>query len=120
MPKNLPFGQYDLDHKIVTAVYSEYAVGNVETTFKKSNPVAQIHYVIEGCEKISFLTTKKGLLNRSDDPSSQSDLSATVATQSSGDFIVTLPDNNYHAVVSIAEAAVLRKVLVSIPIQRIV
>jgi hypothetical protein len=121
MPKDLPFGKYNIDHQIVTAKYCQYFGGDVEPkVINKSDSIAEIHFVIEGLERVVFLSTEKISAGWNVGLEDQTGYSAkAVMIQGSGDFIVTLPGGRYNEAISRLDGKLLKKVLISIPIQRI-
>jgi beta-galactosidase beta subunit len=121
MPKDLPFGQYNLDHQIVTAVYSQ--LPSSEYQYKNINildSTAQIHYLVEGSEEINLVSSERGITAQDQDGEGVSCSKKLILIQNPRDFIVLFPDEKYCGRSTALGSKLGKKVVVSIPVQRII
>lgn len=119
--ENIRPGTYNLDCNIVTAECYEYSTtSSLGGEFKRPDSIVQIHYIVEGLEKFSYLPVE----NRSDGKEDVYKKEETISqetniTRGRGEFIVVFHDGpKYYNLKSIG-AKTVKRILVSIPIQRI-
>jgi beta-galactosidase beta subunit len=121
MPKGLPFGQYKIDHQNVTALYCQNPTRYVEGNVLYPTPsVAQIHYVVEGEEELCLVFTEENSPSQSDVfKKKEGYLKKAVINQRSGDFIILFPSQIFQAQATVIGDKPLKKIRLSIPIQRL-
>ena len=120
MPDDLPFGEYKIDHGLVDILYKKQVQGILSEGLWYSNKThAQIHYIVDGIEIIDF----QHLQNVENTKSSSADevlghgkISSNILQ--TGDFLIIFPDLLYRSRVQQDGRSMLKKVVVSIPVQR--
>lgn len=121
MPKTLPFGQYSLDHNIVTVVYSKLSASDVsDKGWSILSSIAELHYAVDGFQRVNVGYGEDGgacpIINCS--KSNARIVRASVMIGPS-DFLILFPGEYYQSQVLSADSPPLSKIVISIPVQRI-
>ncbi len=122
LPKDLPFGRYELDYGIVTAVYSELKTSNFNhNRFHSVNSLVELHYIVDGFQKIKLGCCGEDLVGKgfSGSKIDSEGITASVTMRPS-DYLVVFPGEFYQFAGLSAEYPLLRRVLISIPVQRFI
>ncbi len=120
MPKDLPYGRYNLDHQVITALYFQLSNrGSEHENINKSDSTVQVHYVVEGTEEIHLLHWDRSLIGQNQDGVQLSGSTKLKIKQTPGDFVVLYPSDPYFGRASAFGGKRLRKIVVYIPIQRV-
>ena len=118
MPKDQSFGHYNLDHQIVTALYFQLANDGSQTeSITALDSFVQIHYIVEGVEKIKFLCMDENLMSENQGVQ-KSCLPKMELTQNPGDIIILFPTESCFGRSSVFGKKAVKKVVITIPIQR--
>lgn len=121
MPKNLPYGRYNLDDQFITALYFQLLNrGSEGENINKSDSTVQVHYVVEGTEEIHLLHWDQSLIDQNQGMAQLSGSPKLKLKQNPMDFIVLFPSDPYFGRASAFGVKTLKKIVVSIPIQRII
>ncbi len=120
MPKDLPYGRYNLDHQVITALYFQLLNGSSENeNINKSDSTVQVHYVVEGTEEIHLAQWDSISIGPNQGGAQLSGSPKLNIKQNPGDFVVLFPSDPYFGRASAFGGKLLKKIVVSIPIQRI-
>lgn len=121
MPKDLPYGRYDLDNQIITALYFQLLDrGSENERINKSDSTVQIHYVVEGAEEIHLINWASGLIGQIEGGTQLIGSPKIKIKQNSGDFVILFPSDHFFGRTSSLRGKHLKKIVVSMPVQRVV
>jgi beta-galactosidase beta subunit len=120
MPQDLPFGRYKIDHEIVTAFYMCCFDGGINECLQTSDSIVQIQYVVDGFEEIELLLTKDSTINQCERRENQhTSVKDLLIKLKAGEFIVIFPGELENMRVGVISECGVKKVVVSMPVQRI-
>jgi beta-galactosidase beta subunit len=122
LPKDLPLGRHELDYSIVTAVHSEIKIGDLNhDLFYSNRSLVEIHYIVDGFQKIQLGYAGEELLSEGFNGGEITAESMTASvTMRHSDFLVVFPGEFYQITGPLVEDPLLRKIVISIPIQRFI
>jgi beta-galactosidase beta subunit len=122
MPNYLPFGKHKIDYGLIVADYQKIDLNTPGTnSWETCKSVAKIHYVVEGTEKIDLLTKSRfwrSEVNSTENSNSNKEQISAILEK--GGFLVVFPGESFRSQVLCAGEISLKKVVISIPIQRVV
>jgi beta-galactosidase beta subunit len=120
MPRDLPCGLYNLDHQLITAsCFQLLNNGSENESIKKSDSTVQVHYVVEGTEEIHLIHWNSVSIGQNQGNAQLIGSPKLKIKQNSGEFLILFPSDPYFGRTSSFRGQHFKKIIVSIPIQRV-
>ncbi len=110
MPKDVPYGRYNLDHQVITASYFQLLNRDSDNeNINKSDSTVQVHCVVEGAEEIHLLHYDSISMGPNQGVAKSSGSPKLKIKQNLGESVVLFPSDPYFGRASVFGSKILLK-----------